>query len=48
MKNYFISFVSSDVTGTGKSKTWKEETDAVNSMSSVLRTTEEVKQKWFV
>lgn len=46
-KSILFSSVSTGVTGTGKSKAWTEVTDAVNSVSSVIRTVQEVKRKWF-
>lgn len=46
-KHILFSSISSGVTGTGKSKAWKEVTDAVNVVSAVPRTMPEVKRKWF-
>lgn len=48
-KKYFIFFFycSSGVTGTGKSEAWKGVTDAMNKVSLVERTIEEVNQKLF-
>ena len=46
-KIFFFSSVSTGVTGTGKSKAWREVTDAVNAVYSVERLIQEVRRKWF-
>ncbi|XP_034543279.1 uncharacterized protein LOC117815582 [Notolabrus celidotus] len=46
-KHIVFSSVSCGVNGTEKGKAWKEVTEAVNDVSAVVRTIQEVKRKWF-
>ena len=46
-KNTLFTSVSSGVKGTGKANAWREVTDAVNTVSAVVRKETEIKRKWF-
>lgn len=46
LKPFFVLFTSASISGTGtaRSKAWKEVFDAVNTVSSVIATIQEVKR----
>jgi len=46
-RSVFFSSVSRGITGPAKAKKWEAITNAVNSVSPVVRNVTEIKKKWF-